>query len=751
MAEVGNLTVPIRADLGPLQRDLDRLRAQLGQANNQTRGVTNAMRGMQQQTLSLTAALRPFAAALAGVFSFRAITQMTDAWSTMGWQLQNATGSGEKAAAVMDRLNQIARSTWSPIQQVTEGFIRQRAVMDALGYSTQQQLIHTEALNAAILISGLRGQRAQSVADAWSRAMASGALRGMEFNTVIENSSRLSQLLAEKMGVTVPELRKLAAQGKITSDVMFGITESVEDLRKELEGDATFSGALVLVANSLMKVVGELDNMMGASSSLGSALVFVADNMQRVISYVATATAGWAAWRAGIILVNSGLFTAAGAVAALQVALRRLLVATGVGILIAVIGELVNIIWDARSATDSWSEAWNRMGTFFKEVTYVIRTAFSGLVMGLRGMWAGFIAYFMESTSAALGVFGVLFDVTDQVAKAENDSRQFLTGAAIRFGDATDALKDAYAKLREGIAATDLSGDGNTGYQPPAETDKKAQRELERLKKAYDDIVGSSQAFIAAQEVERQTIGLTDLEAAKLRARFDLLNQARRAGIELTPDEVAAFEALGDAMAEAEHKTRKLQERYDFAKDTFKGFFTDLKTELQNGASIWEAFGTAAANALQKIADKVLEMALNGIFDLIFGAFGFGGGSSLTKFAGGILSGRHVGLYANGTSFAPGGWSVVGERGPELLKLPAGSQVQANHRVSAPGQASFGGAEASGGTQHVAIEVFVKDDGKIGAIARQEAAGIVEVSIRDYDANTLPDSVQRVSDYPRMR
>jgi hypothetical protein len=62
----------------------------------------------------------------------------------------------------------------------------------------------------------------------------------------------------------------------------------------------------------------------------------------------------------------------------------------------------------------------------------------------------------------------------------------------------------------------------------------------------------------------------------------------------------------------------------------------------------------------------------------------FGGGGNLfgpnaidvgDNFAGGIP------FFASGTSFAPGGPSIVGERGPELVNLPRGSQVIPNDKL----------------------------------------------------------------------
>ena len=42
--------------------------------------------------------------------------------------------------------------------------------------------------------------------------------------------------------------------------------------------------------------------------------------------------------------------------------------------------------------------------------------------------------------------------------------------------------------------------------------------------------------------------------------------------------------------------------------------------------------------------------------------------------------------FAGGTRSAPGGLAVVGERGPELVNLPRGSQVIPNHQLGGGGQ-----------------------------------------------------------------
>jgi len=52
--------------------------------------------------------------------------------------------------------------------------------------------------------------------------------------------------------------------------------------------------------------------------------------------------------------------------------------------------------------------------------------------------------------------------------------------------------------------------------------------------------------------------------------------------------------------------------------------------------------------------------------------------------------------YATGTDFAPGGWAIVGERGPELVELPRGSRVFPASETTDVLR-SLGGATAGGG------------------------------------------------------
>src|SRR5206468_2794671 len=86
-----------------------------------------------------------------------------------------------------------------------------------------------------------------------------------------------------------------------------------------------------------------------------------------------------------------------------------------------------------------------------------------------------------------------------------------------------------------------------------------------------------------------------------------------------------------------------------------------------------------ALGSITQYADRLLASAR----DYYASSGAFGALESMTRSQITEL-GKALGLpgFAMGTSSAPGGWAVVGERGPEIVKLPRGSQVIPNGRAA---------------------------------------------------------------------
>jgi tape measure domain-containing protein len=228
-----------------------------------------------QKVNSSISALSAAVSALAGALVVRQFIAYTDQWTDLNSRLINATGSAEAANEALRAISETARTTYSSLQQTAQAFLANAMALNELGFTTRQQVQLADAMNNALVISGTKGQQAASVMDALSRAMALGQLSGQNFNTVIQSGGRLVQALADGLGVTTRELRGLATEGLLTTEVMIeALTSQVTDLRREAEEmPATIGDAMVQFGNFALEAVGRLDQASGLSASIADTII----------------------------------------------------------------------------------------------------------------------------------------------------------------------------------------------------------------------------------------------------------------------------------------------------------------------------------------------------------------------------------------------------------------------------------------------------------------------------------------------
>jgi len=194
------------------------------------------------------------------------------------------------------------------------------------------------------------------------------------------------------------------------------------------------------------------------------------------------------------------------------------------------------------------------------------------------------------------------------------------------------------------------------------ERNKALQDQLDLEAEARDSVAG----LLEDMQFELDLMGKTNAERIAA-------NELRRIGLGLSDEEREKAKLDIEAKAQLLEQNHKLID----AMDEFRAGFEDNVADVLTGAkSIGDAFKSMADLVVQQIA-RIIAQQLTAS---LFGQPGqLGGGSQ-----GGLLSslfGAFIPGFAEGTSFAPGGLAVVGERGPELVHLPRGSEVTPNHKL----------------------------------------------------------------------
>ncbi|ENG3529795.1 tape measure protein, partial [Acinetobacter baumannii] len=136
----------------------------------------------------------------------------------------------------------------------------------------------------AVAISGASAEAADAALVQFGQALASGTLRGEELNSVMEQTPALAKAIAKGMGITVGELRSVAAEGKITSQEIVKALRNVQDEVDALfaKTDITIGQSLTLLNNEITKFVGEAGKGSGAAQALSGSIQLLANNLNLI-------------------------------------------------------------------------------------------------------------------------------------------------------------------------------------------------------------------------------------------------------------------------------------------------------------------------------------------------------------------------------------------------------------------------------------------------------------------------------------
>jgi len=282
---VADAKIRISADTQQAQTAIQGLNKSLSSIERSSAQAQGSLGSLEQTTKLAVAAF----GALAGAIGVREIIDYTARWTDLNSRLVNATGSQAAASEALEAISASARTTYSSLEETAKVFVRNSMAMNELGYTTNEQIKVTEALNNAIAVSGARGVEASSALDAFAQAIARGKMEGEDFNRLIENSPRIVKALADGLGVTTAEFRAMITEGKISSDVMIpALLSQMDKLKGEAEAmPATISDAFIVLQNSLFEFIGSTDAALGISEKLAGALVFLADNTGVLVGAIA--------------------------------------------------------------------------------------------------------------------------------------------------------------------------------------------------------------------------------------------------------------------------------------------------------------------------------------------------------------------------------------------------------------------------------------------------------------------------------
>lgn len=405
---------------------------------NQARQAADKVRAEVDKIGSGLSGLTGLLAGLASVGFAKSILDTADAMQSVNSQVRQVTSSETEYLAVQRQLLDTANHTRASLESTASLYVSTSRALKDYGYTQQEILKFTEATNNAMTIGGVGAQQQAAALMQLSQALGSGVLQGDEFKSIAEAAPILLDTIAEYMGRSRAEIKKLGSEGKLTADVIFkaisGASEKFGEQAAKMP--MTMGQALTAFSNNWQSMVSKLLNDSGAMSGIAAVIKLIADNLNLVVPIVA------------------GFAAAVAAAVAPTLALNLALLANPFGIIAVAIGTVIGLIAKFGDEIDVFGGGWSNLSDVIRAVWQIItetigeavgtvKSWFDGLTGWLNesvGGWSSLFERVMSVISSAIGAYVNIYINTFAtgwmlIKEAANDMPQFFANLGKTIGN----------------------------------------------------------------------------------------------------------------------------------------------------------------------------------------------------------------------------------------------------------------------------------------------------------------------------
>ena len=272
-----------------LDDNFDRLKDELketGRSADKAGREFDALAGKAKKASDATGGMGRNFTALKGAFAavgtsivVKQFFDLLDVSTQINNRLKLVTDSTYALGLAQQQLFEVSQKSRVGFDQTVDLYSRLARSSEELGLTQSELVDITETISQAITISGASAQAADAALMQLGQGIASGTLRGEELNSVLEQTPRLAQAIADGIGVSIGQLRALGAEGALTSETVVKAIQSQQGgVRTEFgKTSATVSQSMTVITNSLTKLVSKIDESAGVSNTFANALLGIAD------------------------------------------------------------------------------------------------------------------------------------------------------------------------------------------------------------------------------------------------------------------------------------------------------------------------------------------------------------------------------------------------------------------------------------------------------------------------------------------
>jgi len=625
--------------------------------------ATRALGQVQNKTQALTGAVNTLRNAFLGIGATAVVSQVVKqatSFEKLNVRLKLLTKSQGTYAESLELVEQAQKKFGLSSAEALEGVTNLQARLGPLGTSMDDVTAIFNGFNTAAILSGASAQEQAGAMRQLTQALGSGVLRGEEFNSISEQMSAVQKPIADQLGINVGQLRKYAAEGKITSKVVIKAFKEIEKeggkmLEELIKQDPTmvfklldnqikdlsisvgklFTPTVLKVTKHLTTLTQELTKLAsGEGSALGQTILIftgVALAAKAVMTASAILTTQIIALKTSFVTMQIASAAASGQLGATTAmafasaggfakataaanAFKLALAKTGIGLAVIALGALTAAI----------IKAMNKQKEFNKLLEEGSSEAIAATIKKTQKRIAELRTQLEKVNPLLDFIMGSKsIDLKFDLKKALNELAKL--EAALKKAEGRELIKQFEAQ-KNALQKT------NEELKTQLE---RAQLVTEEAKKEFDYNLRSQELVEKYGVVQAGVLLKIEEQNKALKDQVNKIKENKTAAEELKE----AFKKVGDSIA------------------------TNIRDNLVEAVKGTQTLGEMAKNIIDDLADSLIRLGIT---------------QGLKSFGGDFFSGLS---FANGGSPPVGKASLVGERGPEMFVPRQAGTIVPNNQM----------------------------------------------------------------------
>lgn len=199
----------------------DAIEENIRNANNEQQKFNNSIRGGNNSANGLLSTIKKVAIAAGGIAGINKVLNISDELASTKARLNLLVDDGGSVEALEQKIMASAQRSRSAYFDTASAVAKLGLnAGNAFGGNMDQVIAFMEQVNKQFVIGGATAQEQSNAMIQLTQAMAAGALRGEELNSILDGAPGIARAIEKYMGIAEGSIKTVAQEGKVTAEVV---------------------------------------------------------------------------------------------------------------------------------------------------------------------------------------------------------------------------------------------------------------------------------------------------------------------------------------------------------------------------------------------------------------------------------------------------------------------------------------------------------------------------------------------------